>query len=683
MKTKSIFIALFITTITFCFYANGQDSIKITPDANLPKNVCPKEITYYLLPPNSLYTTMTWKVTGGHFNSVNSGITQLFNTSERVVIFWDNVASVNGSKTTGTVEVEAYISSQQKTLKGKYVQNIKSLNGVAMTKLGTNISTELPYEIKEFRVVADKLQFPKLTYDNGDPLNAEKYEWTLPAGWKSKSGKTGTFILEQPIPILDVITDANTTGTIKVRAVNDCLGVEDASKYSELKFTRKGLGIGEFPQTVPLGEVKTYTFSVVGTEGTFEWSAPAGWKINGGGNTLTGGKSVQITTSKCPTTDSVRVRLSGTTPWTKFPTTVALPSINIPAGEIKQYQVAIFSLDMPDNDIASVEWFVNGESAGSVANTSTSAFSIKAYGKFEISAKLTLKGCSSVTVPKIEVGVIKAPDPVISGPSTVCDQATYTINNLPEGAAVQWSASNNCLTLIAGQGNDQATFIRGAAGICDIHAEIIMQGETIARIKEIGISVGTPLLPVIYFTNSCNDHSYWSSSHWGNSFYFENDHPHHYIGYEAYLYRTTNFIDYVQVGYNSSAYPGQTPFGYHPPGWYLFKIRGHNSCGASLWSEQEVELVDCTLMKTNGNFVLHPNPARNFVTVELQDDRTTNASSVPTAYEIQLWSATSLLRKFTTDQDTYQLSVSDLPRGIYFVRVIRDGKTHTQKLIKN
>jgi hypothetical protein len=32
MKTKSLFIALFITL--FCFYANAQDSIKITPDAN-------------------------------------------------------------------------------------------------------------------------------------------------------------------------------------------------------------------------------------------------------------------------------------------------------------------------------------------------------------------------------------------------------------------------------------------------------------------------------------------------------------------------------------------------------------------------------------------------------------------------------------------------------------------------
>ncbi|HHV84523.1 MAG TPA: T9SS type A sorting domain-containing protein, partial [Petrimonas sp.] len=40
------------------------------------------------------------------------------------------------------------------------------------------------------------------------------------------------------------------------------------------------------------------------------------------------------------------------------------------------------------------------------------------------------------------------------------------------------------------------------------------------------------------------------------------------------------------------------------------------------------------------------------------------------------------IRTYKTDQSTYQLSVSDLPQGMYFVRVIKGGKTSTQKLIK-
>lgn len=31
----------------------------------------------------------------------------------------------------------------------------------------------------------------------------------------------------------------------------------------------------------------------------------------------------------------------------------------------------------------------------------------------------------------------------------------------------------------------------------------------------------------------------------------------------------------------------------------------------------------------------------------------------------------------------YQIPVSDLPKGIYFVRVIKDGKTYTEKFLKN
>ena len=60
-----------------------------------------------------------------------------------------------------------------------------------------------------------------------------------------------------------------------------------------------------------------------------------------------------------------------------------------------------------------------------------------------------------------------------------------------------------------------------------------------------------------------------------------------------------------------------------------------------------------------------------------------NNTSSSDITEIQLWSATSLIRTYKTDQETYQFSVSDLPKGIYFVRVIKDGKTYTEKLIRN
>lgn len=47
--------------------------------------------------------------------------------------------------------------------------------------------------------------------------------------------------------------------------------------------------------------------------------------------------------------------------------------------------------------------------------------------------------------------------PSISGPSTICYQANYTIENLPAGATVQWSAGNN-ITRVSPQGANPCTF---------------------------------------------------------------------------------------------------------------------------------------------------------------------------------------------------------------------------------
>lgn len=91
-------------------------------------------------------------------------------------------------------------------------------------------------------------------------------------------------------------------------------------------------------------------------------------------------------------------------------------------------------------------------------------------------------------------------------------------------------------------------------------------------------------------------------------------------------------------------------------------------------------------------FSIYPNPTSNTATIVLNDEdnmddpfflQNSKVNNNSRIYEIQLWSGTSLLRTYKTDQTMYQFSVSDLPKGVYFVRVIKDGKTYTQKLIKN
>ena len=92
-----------------------------------------------------------------------------------------------------------------------------------------------------------------------------------------------------------------------------------------------------------------------------------------------------------------------------------------------------------------------------------------------------------------------------------------------------------------------------------------------------------------------------------------------------------------------------------------------------------------------GYFSLSPNPATDVVTVQLNEAAAPQTSQGlgkaavwPSGVcEIQLWSATSMLRSYKTARRVFEIPVSELPAGIYFVRIIdKDGKIYTEKLIK-
>ena len=92
-------------------------------------------------------------------------------------------------------------------------------------------------------------------------------------------------------------------------------------------------------------------------------------------------------------------------------------------------------------------------------------------------------------------------------------------------------------------------------------------------------------------------------------------------------------------------------------------------------------------------FSLFPNPATDAVTLKLtepddgilspQGQGSLTTRGVTSTYEIQLWNGLTMLRSFKTNQPTFQIPIAGLPAGLYFVRVIKDGQTYTEKLIKN
>lgn len=87
-------------------------------------------------------------------------------------------------------------------------------------------------------------------------------------------------------------------------------------------------------------------------------------------------------------------------------------------------------------------------------------------------------------------------------------------------------------------------------------------------------------------------------------------------------------------------------------------------------------------------FSVSPNPASDYVLLELKEKQSfgTRVQSIKgkaiSKYEIQLWSGSMLVKSYQTDLPVYQIPISNLPAGMYFVRVIKNGKVYTQKLMK-
>ena len=270
----------------------------------------------------------------------------------------------------------------------------------------------------------------------------------------------------------------------------------------------------------------------------------------------------------------------------------------------------------------------------------------------------------------------------ISGPTSVCNQATYTIENLPVGVTVQWSVSNSNIATI--NSSSGVLTCRGN-GICEVQATINNSSVVLTPLK---ICLGTPISQDITLTvESLNSNGTLCTD---NPNAIMADHPGgNRLGYiREYEWRISN-------GWQIAHHPGDngiyadnfivTVIPLSPlPGSPTVSVRARSECGWGTWKEVQIPAVSCS--RTISPFTLSPNPATDAVTLQLMEtDEVSGLSVLSTErspYEIQLWSGMTMLRSFRTNEPTFQIPMAGLPAGLYFVRVVKDGQTYTQKLIK-
>jgi len=270
----------------------------------------------------------------------------------------------------------------------------------------------------------------------------------------------------------------------------------------------------------------------------------------------------------------------------------------------------------------------------------------------------------------------------ISGPSSVCDQATYTVENLPPGATVQWSVSNSNIATI---NSSSGVLTCGGNGICEVRATINNSSVILTPLK---ICLGTPISQDITLTvESLNSNGTLCTD---NPNAIMADHPGgNRFGYiREYEWRISNGWQITHHPGDNGIYADNFIVSVIPlsplPGSPTVSVRARSECGWGAWKEVQIPAVSCS--RTMCAFTLSPNPATDEVTLQLTETDEVSGLSVlstdRTPYEIQIWSGMTMLRSFRTNEPTFQISMAGLPAGLYFVRVVKDGQTHTQKLIK-
>ena len=253
--------------------------------------------------------------------------------------------------------------------------------------------------------------------------------------------------------------------------------------------------------------------------------------------------------------------------------------------------------------------------------------------------------------------------------SSVCSIGHFFILNCPSNVTVNWNVDNSVLTIQSGQGTNHLKVQRVSDDWTNVNAQIMYGSEVVKQFYAFNIGVGCPSLRRVEIYNE--DLGYVDFSYSGNKLLVDDYTDNVYDSYEMYLYKSSG-NSWVQVGYYSQvSNNGIIPY-FGTSGFYKIKVRGYSNCGYSDWLETYIE-SGSNRGERPYDFVYNSDSQN--VTIRL-------LSEVPD-YEVQLWNSLSLLKREKTSQSEYCISLQGMKNGVYIVRIIIDGITYTEKIIRN
>ncbi len=273
--------------------------------------------------------------------------------------------------------------------------------------------------------------------------------------------------------------------------------------------------------------------------------------------------------------------------------------------------------------------------------------------------------------------------PTISGPTQICNQATYTINNFPQGATVNWSTSND-LSVTSDQNTATVNIARtfNLALNTYIRATITINGFSFI-IEKTGIQIGTvnPLIKIYdargryelappYYTNMA-----YTIVAYGDTF-------------------STNPFNYqwvvnqpVELGEPPLLFNGkQFSFIADSVGSYNFSLQYNGECGWSLPTSKAVYFYQNNMLLS-----FYPNPATDLLTVSVgYEEESINESDILTkktiyneSYCVELWHEKyGKVKSVVSNESIVQIHLQDLPRGLYAIHLKVKNKIIRKKLLQ-
>lgn len=284
----------------------------------------------------------------------------------------------------------------------------------------------------------------------------------------------------------------------------------------------------------------------------------------------------------------------------------------------------------------------------------------------------------------------------ISGPSYLCDEATYTITNLPTGATVSWDIEGWCAEVSDADGN-WATISRTDYGefkvVATIHTncgDIVLKTGTILS--------GMPYLVVyseIYCEDGCGGTELLCTdpdqySYYHNMFTYElNETP----AYPLTLHYML-LDDQANIFYqNSKTITSTSGYEYLPQNiplassYYNLEIwvSGGPCNESSEWYECWTEVTSCGSMKS---MLAYPNPSNTELKItyvaEKMNSKNTGRKPAPlNDFNVKLLNKNGKILKEgrTTNNKEIVLQVADVPNGIYYLHIYKGKNVEKQQVV--